>query len=93
MRALAGIGKSKDGLSNPELDELLNDNSNWMTLWPVRQLLSLGFIEYKVDFFGGPAKYQLSELGRNALATITGQSAQPKAPVSPPQTQVAAPKA
>lgn len=84
MAALQGIAKSKEGLSNSELDELLADNSNWMTLWSVRQLLALGFIEYKVDFFGGPAKYAATELGRSALATMTGQSAQQKVPVSVP---------
>ena len=56
--ALSAIAKSKDGLSNPELDEVVADNSEWMTLWLVRQLTSLGFIQYKVDLFGEPARYQ-----------------------------------
>lgn len=84
MAALTGIAKSKEGLSNAELDELLNDNSNWMTLWSVGQLLSLGFIEYKVDLFGGPGLYSLTELGRNALSAITGQPTPPK-PAQAPQ--------
>jgi hypothetical protein len=82
IATLLGIANSKEGSSNPELDELLANNSNWMTLWPVRQLTSLGLIEYKVDFFGGPGRYSATELGRIVLATMTRQPAQPK--VSPP---------
>jgi len=94
IAALQGIAKSIEGLSNPELDELLADNSNWMTLWSVRQLLALGFIEYKVDFFGGPARYLVTESGRNALSTITGQPAPPKPPVATTSTaQPVTPKA
>jgi hypothetical protein len=82
MTALTAIAKSKEGLSNAELDEAMADNSEWMTLWAVRQLTSLGFVDFKVDFFGGPAKYQLNELGRRSLATMTGQP--PPAPPKPP---------
>jgi hypothetical protein len=67
---------SKEGLSNSELDDLTADNSNWMTLWTVKQLTSLGFIEYRVDFFGGPARYQLTDLGRNVLGMVAGQPLQ-----------------
>ncbi len=84
--ALQGIAKSAEGLSNPEIDELLADNSEWITLWTVRQLLALGFVEYKVDFFGGPAKYVATELGKNALAMITGQPAPVKPPAPVPAT-------
>ena len=77
MVALQAVVKSKDGLSNSELDEMTLDSSNWMTLWTVRQLTSLGFIEYKVDFFGGPAKYGATPLGRSALAMISGQPPPP----------------
>jgi hypothetical protein len=90
--ALQAIAKSKDGMSNSELDELLSDSSNWITLWLVRQLLSLGFIDYRVDFFGGPAKYAATDLGRTALSAITGQpvpQAQPTA-VTQPQARPAA---
>ncbi len=79
MATFADIAKSKEGLSNPELGELLADNSNLMTLWPVRQLTSLGFIGYKVDLFGGPGRYSVTELGRNVLAIIAGQTTLPKA--------------
>lgn len=87
--AMAAMAKSKTGLSNSELDDMIGDNSEWMTLWVVRQLTSLGFIEFKVEYFGGPARYQLTELGRNALAMITGKPAQPR----PPVPQSVAPKA
>jgi hypothetical protein len=86
------IAKSKEGVSNAELDDMLNNSSEWTTLWVIRQLTSLGFIELKVDFFGNPARYQMTELGRAALSIITGQS--PKPPVSSlPTPQPAAPKA
>lgn len=91
--AMAAIAKSKEGLSNAGLDDVLGDNSNWMTLWVIRQLTSLGFIEFKVDLFGEAARYQLTGLGRNALSTITGQPVQPKAPVPTAVPQPAAPKA
>lgn len=92
--ALTAIGKSKEGMSNAELDDTINDSSEWTTLWVVRQLTSLGFVDFKVDFFGNPAKYQLSELGRAALAVVTGQPLPPKpqTPAQPP-AQAAAPKA
>jgi hypothetical protein len=83
--ALQEIVKSEGGLSNSELDELLADNSNWMTLWSVRQLLALGFIDYKVDLFGGPARYTATEPGRNALTTVTGQPVQQKEPTPAPR--------
>jgi hypothetical protein len=81
LETMTLLMSTNEGLSNSELDDLTADNSNWMTLWIVRQLTSLGFIEYKVDFFGGPARYQLTELGRDAFGTITGQPVQPKSPV------------
>jgi hypothetical protein len=73
-------------MSNAELDDAINDVSEWTTLWVIRQLTSLGFTDYKVDFFGNPAKYQLTESGRAVLSTIMGQSLpqRPVAPVPPP---------
>ena len=91
--ALQAIAKSKDGISNSELDEMLADASNWITVWLVKQLLALGFIEYKVDLFGGPARYCATDLGRNALSAITRQpapQAQP-APIPQPQARPAVP--
>ncbi len=80
MAAMSALYKSKDGMNNSEVVEALNDGSEWTTLWVVRQLTSLGFIEFKVDFFGNPARYQLTEQGKSAYATITGQPL-PKPPV------------
>jgi len=83
MTAMTALAKSKDGLSNSEIDEVIADNSNWMTLWVVRQLTSLGFLDYKVDLFGEPAKYQLTQLGRDVFSVITGQPASPQKPNAP----------
>jgi hypothetical protein len=104
MAALTAIGKSRDGMSDAELDDAISDNSEWTTLWVIRQLTALGFVEFKVDLFGNPAKYQLTDAGRNALATITGQPPSPKPPAvaplrpqpaqpTPPSSQPAVPKA
>lgn len=86
VQAMSAISKSKEGLANSELDDVIGDNSNWMTLWVVRQLSSLGFIEFRVDFFGEAARYRLTDLGRNALSLVTGQPTQPRpaVPVPPP---------
>jgi hypothetical protein len=95
VAGMQAIAKSKDGLSNAQIDDALSDYSNWQTRWVVEQLISLGFAEYKVDFFGGPGKYLLTELGRNALSAITGKPVQappPPAP-SPPPAKPAAPPA
>jgi hypothetical protein len=93
VAALTALAKSKGGLSNAELDDLISDNSEWMTLWLIRQLTALGFIDFKVDFFGEPAKYQLTELGKQAFSIITGQPLQkPPAPV-PSVPQPVVPKA
>ena len=85
MAALAAIAKSKEGTSNAELDDAISDSSEWTTLWVIRQLTSLGFIEYKVDFFGNPARYQLTEQGRVALSMMTGQPLPQKPPAPSPQ--------
>ena len=95
VAAMQGIAKSKDGLSNAEIDDVLADNSNWMTRWVAEQLFSLGFIEYKTELFGGPGKYTLTELGMNTLSLITGQPAKPKpaaTPSPPPQAPPPQPK-
>jgi len=80
LQAMTFLMKNKEGLSDSELDDMSADNSEWMTLWTVRQLTSLGFVEYRVDLFGGPARYSLTELGRNALGTIMGKPVQQKPP-------------
>jgi hypothetical protein len=94
MAALSAIAKSKEGMSDSELAEALSDGSEWTTLWVIRQLTSLGFIEYKVDFFGNPARYQATDQGRMALSTITGQPLpRPAVPVAPPAPPVPKPAA
>jgi len=90
MAAMTALGKSKDGMSDSEINEAISDTSEWTTLWVVRQLTSLGFIEYKVDFFGNPAKYQLTGQGQQALSIMTGKPIPQKPPTStPPVTSVA----
>ncbi len=90
VAALAAIAKSREGMSNAEVAEAINDTSEWTTLWVARQLTSLGFVEFKVDFFGNPARYEMTEQGRNALSTVTGQPL-PKPPApAPPAPQAAA---
>jgi len=85
LAAMVAISKSKEGMSNAELDDSISDSSEWTTLWVIRQLTSLGFIEFKVDFFGNPARYSLTDSGRAALSAITGQPLSPKpaAPAAP----------
>lgn len=73
MAAMAAMAKHKEGMSNAELDDAINESSVWPVLWVIRQLTSLGFTEYKVDFFGNPARYELTDQGRAALSTITGK--------------------
>jgi hypothetical protein len=90
MGAMSALAKSKEGMSNTELDDAINDSSEYATLWVVRQLTALGFIEYKVDFFGNPARYQLTGQGRVAYSTITGQPLPKPVPV-PPAPQHASP--
>lgn len=82
--AMQAVAKSKEGLSNAEIDDVLTNNSDWMTRWVVEQLVSLGFIEYKVDFFGGPGRYKLTELGADALSAITGKPVQTLQPAPTP---------
>jgi len=84
VTVLAAMAKSTEGMSNAEVAEIFSDGSEWPTLWVVRQLTSLGFIEFKVDLFGNPARYQITEQGRAALSTITGQPVtKPPAPAHP----------
>ncbi len=64
---LSAVAKSKDGLSNAQIDLAVRNNSQWNTRWPVSELLGLGLIEYKVDLFGDPGKYTITELGKSVL--------------------------
>ena len=80
MSAMAVISKSKEGVSNAELDDAINDSSEWTTLWVIRQLAALNFIDFRANLFGNPAGYQMSELGRAALSKITGRPLPQKPP-------------
>jgi hypothetical protein len=91
LAAMTAIGKSKEGMSNAEVDDAINDSSEWTTLWVIRQLTSLGFVEFKVDFFGNPARYLLTESGRAALSIMTGQLPPQKPPNPSPQAPQLAP--
>ena len=76
---LTSLSKSKDGLSNAQIDIAMNNFSQWNTLWDLRQLVALGFIEYKVDLFGNSGKYMLTELGTKILQRLEGT---PQSPVA-----------
>jgi hypothetical protein len=67
---LIALAKSPQGLSNAQLDNLLSNNSQWRTLTHTRELLALGFIQYKIQFFGEPGKFELTDLGKIAVARI-----------------------
>jgi hypothetical protein len=82
---LKALAASSEGLTNPEVAELLGNNSGWMAIWATRQLLSLGFAKYKTDLFGEPSRYVITDLGKQAAAIISGE-AKPK-----PQAQVTSP--
>jgi hypothetical protein len=73
VSVLLALAKSKDGLSDSQIDESIGSNSLWLTIWTLRQLLALGFISYEMPPFGEPGKYSLSTLGRNVLQRIIPQ--------------------
>jgi len=64
------LAKNPEGLSNAQIDKLLSNNSQWRTLSHLKELLALGFIEYRVQFFGDPGKYTLTELGKTVVPKI-----------------------
>jgi hypothetical protein len=70
---VAALAKGQEGLSNAQVDNLLRNNSQWRTLIHMEELTALGFVEYKVQIFGDPGKYHLTDLGRSLLAQITGK--------------------
>jgi hypothetical protein len=70
---VAALAKGQEGLSNAQVDNLLRNNSQWRTLIHMGELTALGFVEYKVQIFGDPGKYHLTDLGRSLLAQITGK--------------------
>lgn len=74
--ALESLAKSPSGLSNAELDDAIGANSNWLTLWVARQLLAMGLVRYKVDLFGGPGRYQITERGKEVVQKLAALSTQ-----------------
>lgn len=64
---LTALSKNKTGLSNAQLDMLMDNNSQWNSISTLSQLLALGFAEYRVNIFGDSGKYLITELGRDAL--------------------------
>lgn len=69
-KAIESLEKNQQGLSNSELDEAVGANSNWLTLWIVRQLLALGLIEYEADLFGNPGRYRLTDKGKEVAQQL-----------------------
>ena len=36
----------------------------------MRELMALGFVQYDVQFFGDPGKYQLTDLGKTIVSRL-----------------------
>lgn len=87
MTILSKLAKSKDGLSNAQIDQVVKNNSQWNTRWIVSELLGLGLIDYKVDLFGDPGKYSITDLGKDVLKRLITQPQQSKPPSPPATTQ------
>lgn len=69
MKALKAEGET--GLSNAEIDTLLETSSQWLVFWDLRELLALGVVEFDTQLFGEPAKYRLTKLGLSVLEELT----------------------
>jgi hypothetical protein len=63
MAIMSLLERNKAGLSNAELDAALNNNSQWVAMWHLRELLAARLIEYRSDLFGEPGKYIITESG------------------------------
>jgi predicted transcriptional regulator len=61
---------SKNGLSNAEIDVALNNNSQWVAMWHIRELMAGGLVRYQVQLFGEPGKYTVTESGLAFLHRI-----------------------
>jgi len=66
------LEKSRDGLSNAEIDALLDNNSQWAAALYLKQLSAALLIVYRTQFFGEPGKYILTESGRALLRRVSG---------------------
>ncbi len=67
---LQALASSPEGLSNAQLDRLLGNNSQWRTHYHMKELIALDFVQYHVQFFGDPGKYQLTDLGKSVMSKI-----------------------
>ena len=67
---LFALAKNPEGLSNARIDKALSNNSQWRTLWHMRELIALGFVKYDVQFFGNPGEYTLTQLGKTAVSKL-----------------------
>ncbi len=73
LAVLIALSKNKNGLSNAQIDIAVANFSQWNTLWTLRQLLALGFVECKMELFGNSGKYVLTELGMRIAQKLTEQ--------------------
>jgi hypothetical protein len=62
--------KEDVGLSNAEIDSLLETSSQWLVFWDLRELMALGVVEYETHFFGEPGKYKLTKQGLSILQEL-----------------------
>jgi hypothetical protein len=67
---LIALANNPEGLSNAQLDRLLANNSQWRTLFHMKELMALGFVDYHVQLFGDAGKYQLTDLGKAIVSRI-----------------------
>ncbi len=67
---LNALASSPEGLSNAQLDRLLRNNSQWRTLSHMKELIALGFVQYHMQFFGDPGKYELTDIGKTVVSKI-----------------------
>lgn len=64
---LTALKDKESGLSNAEIDSMLGTASQWLIFWDLRELMSLGMVEYRAELFGEPGKYHLTQLGLSIL--------------------------
>lgn len=67
---LAALKSNQSGLSNAEIDSILGTASQWLIFWDLRELMSLGMVEYEAELFGEPGKYRLTQFGLSVLEQI-----------------------
>jgi len=75
VAVLKVLEASKNGVSNAEMDAALNNSSQWVAMWPIRELMAGGLVRYQVQLFGEPGKYTITELGRAFLHRIGASTA------------------